>query len=708
MKKNVLAAAISFLICSLAVAQQPFVVEGIEIVGNTNVPTQEILKAVGFKTGDTADASQVKAAAQAIEALGYFAKVTPELSVEEGKVVVRFKVVEYPKIERITLLGVEGGTEGGTLWAVLREWLSTPRVSESRIRSILKEHDISPGQVLNRIRLQEALKEVLEEYRKKDLATVQIGQVIPGEELVIEIQELPVLGHRFSGLSTVPEEAAAGLVSVPPGKVGRYSQIQASLRRLANSVYFSSANVVPELEGKGVWLRWELTERVLLPQPQPLAGIELVGAEAIPPERLSPHLGPLPQGTATNYDALKALSGVYDYYRREGYFMVDFLPAGLEAGVLKVKVLEGKIDEIRIEGEHTTQERVIRRVMALSEGEFLTEARFAAARQHLMALGYFSDVALTPRWEGERLLLSVKVTELKKLGQVGGSMAFSPNEGLVGNLQYSQKNILGTGQDLTLTFSKGLTGTASTTWTVGYQGHAFPVYDLVALDLYREAEPQDDTTKVTFGGNLSLAYPIAPYLDLSLGLISEQAKLLPEGVSFEPRNALRVGLLFDSRDSPFFPRTGSAGSLVLEKAGTFAPGVEYLSLDAELARFVPVDLGDVRAAFAARAVVKLGWDLPQDYQFELGGVSSVRGAQTSYTDHLALLNSELRFELAEGFSLSLFWDLGTDFGEKLKSSAGIELSAYIAGMFLRIDMAWPSDRAWSWVPVFEFDMSPMF
>jgi len=698
-----------------AMGQQPFVVDRVEITGNVNVPTHEILKAVDFKIGDTADVAQVKAAAQAIRDLGYFAKVTPELAVEDGEVVVRFKVVEYPKIKRITLVGIPKlEAEGGTLWAALKEWFSSPRVSESRIRSILRDHDIKPGEVLNRVHLEEALQEVLEEYKGKDLATVQIGQVIPGEELVIEIQELAVLGHRFTGLSTLPEEAAAGLIDVPVGEIGRYSQIQASLKRLATSIYFSSANVVPELEGKGVWLRWELTERVLLPKPQPLDEIKLVGVEAIPWERLSPHLGRLPQGMVTNYDVLKALSGVNDYYRKEGYFMIDFRPDGVEGDVLRVKVMEGKVGRIEIQGEHATQERVIRRVMALSEGECLTEARFTAARQALMALGYFSDVTLTPGWEGEKLVLSVQVKELKKLGQIGGSMAFSPKEGLVGNLQYSQKNILGTAQDLTLTFSKGLTGTASTTWTLGYKGHAFPDYDLVGVDLYRKERPQDDTSVVTFGGSLSLAYPIAPYLDLSLGLTSEQAQVLPEGIPLEPRNALRVGLTYDSRDSPFFPRTGNSGHFILEKAGTFAPGVEYLSLDAELARFLPIDivtpLGNGRAALATRALIKLGWDLPEGYLFELGGVASVRGAQASTTDRLVLLNTELRLELAQGFYLSLFWDLGADLRTQgvFKSSVGLELSAHIAGTFLRIDMAWPSDRPWTWVPVFEFEMSPMF
>jgi len=698
----------------LGAAQQPFTVSRIEIVGNQNVPTREILAAVGFQVGDTVDAARVREAAQAIEDLGYFAKVTPELAVEDGEVVVRFTVVEFPKIRRITILGVpELHVEGGTLWAALQQLFSTPQVSKTRIRSILKEHGVHPGAVLNKVKLQEALEAVLQEYEEKDLATVQIGQVIPGEELVIEIQELPVLGHRFSGLSTVPEEVALEMITVPTGQVGRYSQIQASFRRLSSSIYFTSVNVVPEMDAGGVWLHWQLEERVLLPSPQELRGIELEGVEAVPVGRLAPLIGALPSGPVTNYDVLRALEGVNRYLRREGYFMVDFRPAGIEDGILKVEVREGKIARIVIQGTPTTQARVIRRVMDLREGEFLTEARFSAARQALMALGYFSDVTLTPAWEEEGLVLSVEVHELNKLGRIGGSVAFSPKEGLVGNLEYSQKNLFGTAQDLSLTLSKGVAGSSSTTWKLGYQGHAFPIYDLVALDLYRKETPKDEGSKITFGGSATLAYPLAPYLDLRLGFRTEQAYLVPEHVPFEPRTALTIGLNHDSRDNPFFTRRGIASHVTLEKAGTFAPGVEYLSLDAQLARFWPIDIYtpwvDWRAAFAQRVLLKLGWDLPADYWYQLGGASSVRGAQPMFTDRLGLLNSELRFELTQGLSLALFWDLGVDLsGANLKSSLGLEIAAYIGGMFVRIDMAWPNDRPWNWVPAFEFDMSPMF
>jgi len=697
-----------------ALAQEPFTVDRIEVVGNQHVSTQEILAAVPFRAGDTVDAAAVRAAAQAIEDLGYFVRVDPQLNVEEGQVVATFTVVEYPLIEEITLLGVpEFQPQGEGLIPYLLSWLSAPPVTQNRVLTILKEHDIVPGKVLNVVKLEQALKEVLQEYQERDLATVQVGQVLPGAELVIEIRELPVLGHRLEGLVTVPEEVARELITVPTGEVGRLSQIQASHRRLSSSVYFSQVELDYELEPDGVRFIWKLTERVLLSQPQPVARVELVGCQAISPERVLPLVGELPPGPVDNFQVLRALAPVNDYYRREGFFMLDFKPLGLEQGVLRVQVLEGRLAEIVVQGNTVTQARVIRRVLGLQPGEVLTQAKFLAARQALMALGYFSDVVLTPAWGEAGVVLTVEVTELEKLGRIGGSVGLSPEGGLVGNLEYAQKNILGTAQDLSLTYSHGLGDQLGATWNLGYTGHAFPVYDRVQVNLYRREKPQQEGTKVTWGGEGGLSYPLAHYLDLEIGLTHEQSQLLPVGEWLPPRTALKLGITFNSRDDPFFPRSGRAWKLVAEKAGTFAPGVEYLSLTGEVANFTPLDLftpwGHLRAAFAQRLLFNWGWGLAEDYLFELGGATTVRGAETISTPRMALLNSELRLELTQGAYLAAFWDLGVDLaGGELKSSLGLEIAVYLGGMFVRLDMAWPSDRPWTWVPAFEFEMSPMF
>ncbi len=693
---------------------QEFAVGRVEAVGNVHVPAKEILSATGIQAGQVATRSQVLAAEEAIRKLGYFSQVKAELAFEGDVVVVRFRVVEYPKLERITFEGLPPAPKGkGTLLSWFQEALRGGyRPGETKLREILTDKGIKKGEVLNVVKLEVAIAALVEEYRKADLATVQIVPDLRGGELVIRVEELPVAGHRFVGLSTVPEEEARKLITVPVGETGRISAIQTSLGALGRSVFFSSGGVGAELGEGGVWLVWTLTERVLLPRPAPVTGINLVGITTFPPKRVQGRVGSLPPGQVTNYDVLRALAPVYDLYRREGLFMVEFVGEGIEGGQLRVLVKEGRISRIEVAEGTRTAGWVIERVLGLQPGELLTEGRFTAARQALMALGYFQDVVLEPRWAADELVLRVTATDVEKLGSITGNLAFSPQEGgIVGQLTYSQKNLLGRAIDLALSLDQGLLGSAGTTWSLSFVSHSFPVFDRVSLDLYRRESGEDPRT-VTAGGSASVAYPLAPYLDLSLGLTSEQAWELPAWTLLDPRTSVELGFIYDDRDNPFFPRTGSRGRASVEKAGTFAPGVEYLTVKGELARFVPADfpwlLGDRRAVLAWRALARWGLDLPERYRFTLGGVDSVRGAKGVTTDRYGLFNAEFRIEIAQGSWIALFSDFGATWDGTVKASAGVELAASVAGMFVRLALAWPNDRDPTWVPAFEFGMSPMF
>lgn len=688
---------------------QTFPVERVEIVGNEHVSTAEILAKLPFKIGEVVDREKVLAGAKALEDMGYFAQVTPEVALEDGKVLVRYRVVEYPVVQTIVIEGVPPEPRGGkTLWSWIEVWvreiLSPPRVYESKVREILSEHDIKPGKILNAKKLEEALKAVLDEYQKKDMGTVQVTEVVPGETLVIRFAELPVVAHEVRGLVTVPEEEALKLIDVPVGEVGRISKIQESLARLSRSVFFSEARVVPEVAPDGVKLVWELTERQVLSEPAPIKEIVLSGLTALSPEQAQALLGPLPQGLVQNHQVLQALSELYDYYRREGYLLADFVGEGVENGVLRIRVREGKLGRIEIKGATRTADWVIQRVLGLRPGQILTEARLVVARQNLMALGYFSDVTLTPTWADDEVVLTVEVKELEKLGSIQGSLGLSPDGGLVGNLSYSQKNIFGTAQDLSLTYSRGIAGSTEATWNLSYTGRSFPVFTQVQLELYRKEEGK----RLTLGGSGRVAYPIGDYLNLTLSFTHESPVKLPDE-PLPPRNVLSVGLLWDDRDSPFFPRHGQRSQISFDKAGTFAPGVEYISARFEVSRFWPADLGDYRCALAVRALAQLGWDLPADYQFSLGGVDSVRGAKKVSTDRLALFNAEFRIELAQGAWFAPFLDVGVDLRTKaLKIAPGLEVAVNLGGMFVRLSASWPNDREPTWVPAFEFGMSPMF
>ncbi len=82
---------------------QTFPVDRLEILGNENVSTPEILAKLPFKVGDKVDREKVLAGAKALEDMGYFAQVAPEVTLEDGQVVVRYRLVEYPKVKEIVI-----------------------------------------------------------------------------------------------------------------------------------------------------------------------------------------------------------------------------------------------------------------------------------------------------------------------------------------------------------------------------------------------------------------------------------------------------------------------------------------------------------------------------------------------------------------------------------------------------------------------------
>ena len=85
---------------------------------------------------------------------------------------------------------------------------------------------------------------------------------------------------------------------------------------------------------------------------------------------------------------------------------------------------------------------------------------------------------------------------------------------------------------------------------------------------------------------------------------------------------------------------------------------------------------------------------------------------TSSVDRLFFANLEYRVAIVEGLTATAFADGGVDLDrvnlEGSKGSVGIELGIDVAGMFVRLDMAWPLGTGASWVPRFDFGFGPIF
>lgn len=114
------------------------------------------------------------------------------------------------------------------------------------------------------------------------------------------------------------------------------------------------------------------------------------------------------------------------------------------------------VERIDIEGNTTTLDEVIRRQFTVVEGDPFNPREIRNAAERVRALGYFSDAQVESR-EGtspEQVIVDVNVEE-QPTGSLNFGVSYGANSGVGFNLGLNEKNFLGRGQEVGLSFSTG-------------------------------------------------------------------------------------------------------------------------------------------------------------------------------------------------------------------------------------------------------------
>lgn len=697
----------------------PLTVSDVRIEGVVEISEDDLLGIILFQVGDEIGADELRAGSQAIFDLGWFSEVIPKIG-DAGEIV--FHVVENPVVRKVEITGNVNKEPFEILGVTL---FRTKIMSSDKIRRILRDHEVQTGQVLNNRSLSEGLEAVIAAYNEKGFPLVMVGRVARGETLEIEIIETRLTGNRIEGLETVPVEVALEMIDLPLGECLESAAIHQVMARLHGSVFFTDVAIVPQ-QGAArdeIRLLWTITEHRLIDAPIEIDRIEIDGATLFPPETVAASLGEIPVGPIDNYGLLRVIEGLHSLYHRAGYAMARFIAGPIDGGTLTLTIKEGRIGEITLEGNTHTRDFVIHKVFGVTEGEILNRRRLAVAYQELMALGYFEAVDIVPEWVDDRINLTVSIAEQDRLGGIHGSVAFSPEHGgLVGKIDYHQRNLFGTGQDISFSFSRGLIGDERAVWNLGYSTVAFfPGFDRVGFDLYRESEErtvdQDQTqTFLTIGGRATVSYPWADYTDLVLTYTHEQVKAVGDPL-WQSLDSVTLGLRFDNVNRPRFPTEGSRRMLSVEKAGGFVAGTNFVKLNMQSVQFSSVRINlpffaERDQVIATRLALGWGEDLPRAQAYDLGGSATIRGTEASSVQRLFYANIEYRLAIVEGLTGALFFDGGVDLDrvslDGAKASFGVGLGIEAVGIFVRLNMAWVLGPDLGLVPRFGFGFGPMF
>ncbi|SDX44200.1 Beta-barrel assembly machine subunit BamA [Roseicitreum antarcticum] len=193
------------------------------------------------------------------------------------------------------------------------------------------------------------------------------------------------------------------------------------------------------------------------------------------------------------------------------------------------------IERIDIQGNTTTQDRVIRRQFRASEGDPLNPREIREAAERIRALGYFADVAVDARngSSEDTAIVDVEVEETTT-GSLGFGLSYGVGTGVGFNVTFSETNFLGRGQRVN--FALG-TIPGSRQFSFGFVEPATLGRDLeFGINAgYTETSNQNDTfyDTRTLRGNVSLTFPVGEFsrLQTRIGIVGDVVQDVTPGLA---------------------------------------------------------------------------------------------------------------------------------------------------------------------------------
>ncbi|MFH1680607.1 MAG: POTRA domain-containing protein, partial [Candidatus Eisenbacteria bacterium] len=382
------------------------------------------------------------------------------------------------------------------------------------------------------------------------------------------------------------------------------------------------------------------------------------------------------------------LNAVLDAYENRGYpyaAVATFPEWGDSGGIdLTLVIDEGPrvvIDAVRIEGNASTREHVIRRECGIRPGETYVQKKIDRVRPRLLRLGFFSDVRTSLALEDESgaSVLDIQVEE-RKTNSLYGAVGYVPREPkgyLTGILDLSFGNIGGTGRSAAVRWRTYRPGAFE--WTFSY-GEPWILGSPLEGKVRLHQEVRDSTFTQTVA-EMGLEYPLGDRFRASLSGRTEGVTPGSGGAGVfrgSRTRAADLALEGDGRDDPLNPTGGWRGEVSAaygrKQYDGDAGSILSARYGAEAEFFVPVAGRQVLAAGGSvRWLATSEKDVPEYEQFYVGGAESLRGygEDEFYARRVLAGTLEYRYLTGRRSRLHVFID-GAWLDRRLPAAGGVE------------------------------------
>ncbi|MBN2088501.1 BamA/TamA family outer membrane protein [candidate division KSB1 bacterium] len=339
-----------------------------------------------------------------------------------------------------------------------------------------------------------------------------------------------------------------------------------------------------------------------------------------------------------------------------------------------------KIDEITIQGNQITLEKVIQREIRIKNGEIYQQNQITKIPRRLLRLGFLKEVQ-TPQIyikEDGRSGLLITVQE-GNANQFDGVVGYTPGtitrKGyFTGLLNLSLGNLLGTGRKVSANWQKkdrqsqSLAFSYFEPWILGFPLHtSFQFNQLI-----------QDTTYIQRNWIGEIQFPFSDNF-YTFGRIGWQG-VFPDSIGMllfnippSRANNLTLGLAYDTRDDLVNPRKGLYFHTSVEIARKKNLANEILALlekdeihdlkrlGFDFSLFVPISGNQVLSSnLFGRQITSSEKNIPIPEHFRLGGTRTLRGYREEQFrgTRIAWMNLEYRYLLGRRSRVFLFGDMG--------------------------------------------------
>ena len=619
-------------------------IAGIVFKGNTKIEDSAVLNVIKSGKGKVYTETDLTSDIKAIYRMGYFSDVTADVSDgPEGKIIT-FTLKERPTVSDIIIRGND-------------------KVSADDIKAALT---VKARQVLNMDKVRTDAAKIKTLYDEKGYFNAEVSYLIEPRgdnkeaRLVFNIKEnerLYIRSIKFEGNQAFTEKQLKDMMTTSETTMFRYftdagvlkiEKLQEDINKLKvfylNNGYIQAQIGDPEVthDTKGIYVKIAINEG----RQFKVGKVEILGdALTVSREELLTKLKVTQKDYYDRESVIKDIEYLTRMSNNDGYAYADVTPRisprekeqRVDVAYEIKKGIQVYFNRISISGNTKTRDKVIRRLLAMTEGDLYNSDKMKSSFERLNRLRFFEEVNFQTEKGPQESLTDININVKEKpTGMFSVGAGYSGNEGAMLTAQVSQNNLFGRGQTLSLSARLGSEMNSVELSFIEPWLFDLPLWSKYDIwNLYREYDQYNLKTR---GLGATLGYPVFEKVSGYLGYkLSENdvydvapnaATVIKDQEGKWTQSGVTVSVSRDVTNDAIFPSTGTKNRASVEQYGViFGGDIDFARFSLGTSWFFPVFEDYV---FNVRA--RAGYELPESEQeipiyerYILGGINSLRG-----------------------------------------------------------------------------------